>query len=226
MSTPMRHLLSSQAEDYLKAIYLLGKEGKVTTQKLSGSLQVTPASVSGMLKKLADLHLVEHKPYYGAVLTENGQRIALEILRHHRLLELYLTQALGYSWDTVHEEADRLEHVISEEFEAKIAQFLGNPQYDPHGHPIPSPDGTLPETRDQPLPDFPQGSHVRLTRVSKETPEFLRYLESLRLLPGSAVWVGARQLLGEVIEIQEGSHTHVLSLAVANHLWGLSNEHA
>jgi DtxR family transcriptional regulator, Mn-dependent transcriptional regulator len=133
----MRELLSPQSEDYLKAIYSLGTD-RVNTQSLADRLEVKPGSVTEMLKRLAELGLVEHKPYYGARLTPAGERIALELIRHHRLLESYLHQALGYALEDVHREAERLEHHISEEFEARISELLGHPTHDPHGDPIPT----------------------------------------------------------------------------------------
>lgn len=146
MSPIERTKLSESQEDYLKRIYLLSEQGgAVSTQSLADHLEVKPASVTGMIKKLASLNLIEYEPYRGVMLTPAGQRVALEVLRHHRLIELYLSQVLGYSWDEIHEEAERLEHHISEKFEARIAEKLGHPTHDPHGDPIPSVDLTLPE---------------------------------------------------------------------------------
>ncbi len=137
--------LSVSIENYLKTIYLLQQEKtQVGTTVLAERLNVKPASVSGMLKKLGDLQLVSHTPYYGVMLSPGGEKIALEVIRHHRLIELYLVEALGYTWDEVHSEAEELEHVISEKLEARIAAWLGNPTRDPHGDPIPSLEGTLP----------------------------------------------------------------------------------
>lgn len=138
--------ITPSMEDYLRAIYLLQQQhGEVTTSALSEQLGgFKPGSVTGMIKKLAELELVDYTPYQGVRLTAAGQKIALEVIRHHRLLELYLVQALGYSWDEVHEEADALEHYISEKLEARIAAHLGQPTFDPHGDPIPDEDGVLP----------------------------------------------------------------------------------
>ncbi len=143
----MRTNLTQTIEDYLKSIYELTRSGqRASTNQLALYLGVTPASVSEMIKKLAESQpsLVDYQKHHGVILTQDGERIALEILRHHRLLEMYLHQVLGYGWDEVHDEADRLEHVISEEFEERIAQALGNPQRDPHGDPIPTRDFQLP----------------------------------------------------------------------------------
>ena len=137
-------MLSGAVQDYLKTIYKLQEQGgAVSTSALAEAMGVAAASATGMVKKLAVLKLARHSPYQGVVLTKAGEKMALEVIRHHRLLELYLAEALGYSWDKVHEEAERLEHVISEEFEEKIFEALGRPTRDPHGDPIPTKDGTL-----------------------------------------------------------------------------------
>src|SRR5215212_7993970 len=149
---------SPAIEDYLKATYLLHQEhSKVTTSLLAEHLGFAAPSVTGMLQKLAKLNLVLYTPYQGVALTDIGERMALEVLRHHRLLELFLVEALGYSWEEVHAEADILEHVISEQFEARIAAHLGHPTVDPHGDPIPLLDGTLPEYPCYPLTNLPVG---------------------------------------------------------------------
>ena len=219
--SPLRTPLSHQAEDYLKAIYLLGLEGKATTQALSDALEVTPASVSGMLKKLAETGLVSHKPYFGAVLTPAGERIALEIVRHHRLLELYLTESLGYSWDEVHDEADRLEHVISEEFEAKISSLLGDPHYDPHGHPIPRLDGTLPDSEGLALSSFVAGSRVCVVRVMDQDSAFLRYLAEIGLKPNARVHIIRQDIMGGTLELAVGAEKRTLSLETAGRVWAV-----
>ncbi len=178
--------LSAAGEDYLKAIYELEQEAgleRVPTSALAAKLGVANASVTGMLKKLAAMRprLVDYKPYRGVHLTPRGCKVALEVIRHHRLLETYLTQALGYRWDEVHHEADRLEHVISEELEERIAHFLGHPEVDPHGHPIPARDGSLPEKRELRLTDLEIGRRARVSRVSDRDPDLLRYLDRLGL---------------------------------------------
>ncbi|GEM50006.1 metal-dependent transcriptional regulator [Deinococcus cellulosilyticus] len=222
----IRDLLTSQAEDYLKTIYQLARGGKVTTQSLADALGVTPASVSGMLRKLSDLSLVEHTPYYGAILTESGQKVALEILRHHRLLELYLTQALGFSWDEVHEEADRLEHVISEAFEARISALLGDPHFDPHGHPIPRLDGSMPEHDAEPLTDVLVDEQATISRVHDGDPEFLRYLSERGLTPGVELRMLKKDTHGGTVSIQVGEQDHVLSLTAAQKIWVLPRHHS
>src|SRR6266498_3873853 len=158
--------LSPTVEDYVKAIYLLHQAfGKVTTTHLAEHLGFAPPSVTSMLQKLAKLNLVIYTPYHGAVLTAVGQHLALEVLRHHRLVELFLVEALGYSWEEVHTEAEVLEHVLSERLEARIDAHLGHPTVDPHGDPIPFPDGTLPNCLCHPLTHLPLQSTGRIVRV-------------------------------------------------------------
>jgi DtxR family Mn-dependent transcriptional regulator len=184
-----RSRITPNMEDYLKAIYMVQQRGEtVTTSLLSEQLGgLKPGSVTGMIKKLAELNLIMHTPYQGVSLTPAGERIALEVLRHHRLLELYLVQALGYSWDEVHEEAEALEHYISEKLEARIAARLGQPDFDPHGDPIPSLEGTLPSSISVSLPDLPAGTHGRIVRVSDQNTAHLRYLAELGLVPGARI---------------------------------------
>ncbi|MFT5196994.1 MAG: DtxR family Mn-dependent transcriptional regulator, partial [Candidatus Promineifilaceae bacterium] len=139
-------------EDYLKTIYRLSQEEfPVSTSRLSEARQVKPASVTGMIKRLSSLDLVNYQKHYGVTLTESGRKIALEVIRHHRLIETYLMEALGFEWDEVHEQADILEHVISEKLEARIAAYLNHPEFDPHGAPIPRMDGTIPHVQTRPL---------------------------------------------------------------------------
>jgi DtxR family transcriptional regulator, Mn-dependent transcriptional regulator len=182
-------MLGEAAEDYLKTIWRLSREGRVATTALAAELRVSPASVTGMLKKLAGLRLVEHEPYHGATLTPAGERVALEVVRHHRLLELYLTEALGLGWDEVHAEADRLEHHLSDEVEARMDAALGFPTRDPHGDPIPSRELVLPERSPRSLYDVAEGESTVVTRVPDDDPELLRYLASLGLSPEAEVVV-------------------------------------
>lgn len=174
-------------EDYLKAIYTLQQQGAVTTSLLGEQRGSKPGSVTGMIKKLAEMNLVQHTPYQGVLLTPAGERVALEVIRHHRLLELYLVEALGYSWDEVHEEAEKLEHHISEKLEARIAARLGHPTIDPHGDPIPTVEGRLPHSDDLRLADLAVAARARIVRVRDQSAERLRYLADLGLLPGAAV---------------------------------------
>jgi DtxR family Mn-dependent transcriptional regulator len=182
------HELTPAVEDYLKAIYEVGEESPGSlagTAALAERLGVSRASVTGMLKKLASGPgpLVAYTRYRGVRLTPKGREAALEVIRHHRLLETYLTSALGFSWDEVHDEADHLEHVISEDLEERIAAYLGHPAADPHGAPIPRRDGTLPERREVRLSDLEVGMEAVVARVSDRDPELLRYLDRLGLRP-------------------------------------------
>ena len=182
--------LSQSIEDYLKTIYILNSEGEgASTTNIAGALEVSSASVTNMVKKLAEMGLVKYESYKGATLTEAGKKIALEILRHHRLLELYLKEVMGYSWDEVHDEAEKLEHHISEQFEDKIAELLNNPIYDPHGDPIPSKDGEMPTRAMLPLIDSELNKNYVIGRVKDQDPEVLRYLEAEGLLPGVEIQV-------------------------------------
>ena len=178
-------VLSQAVEDYLKAIYTLESEGdKATTTKIAEALDVSSASATNMVKRLSEMGLVDYQSYKGASLTDSGQKIALEIIRHHRLLELYLLEVMGYSWDEVHEEAEKLEHHISERFEDKIAKLLDDPTHDPHGDPIPTKDGLMPEMDAQPLIEAELEEEYIVSRVKDQDPEVLRYLEKIGLLPG------------------------------------------
>ncbi|MHA2611399.1 MAG: metal-dependent transcriptional regulator [bacterium JZ-2024 1] len=182
--------LTSAMEDYVKAIYLLEQKGnKVTTTELAGMLKVRPPSVTGMMKKLASWKLLQHTPYRGVRLTPIGKRVALEIVRHHRLLELYLTSSMGYSWDMVHQEAEHLEHFISEDFEEKMNELLNNPEKDPHGSPIPRKDGKCCKTPSFLLSSASPHDRLVVQEVEDEDPEFLRYLDRLHLRPGSEIEV-------------------------------------
>jgi DtxR family Mn-dependent transcriptional regulator len=182
----MRKRYSQSTQDYLKSIYYLTENGSsASTNDLSKWLNLAPASITGMLKKLASAEppLVNYRKHQGVKLTEVGERAALEVIRHHRLLETWLVQTLGYKWDEVHEEACRLEHVISEEFENRIAAALGNPVRDPHGDPIPSPDLLMPRDESKPLSSLRPGQKAIVIRVNASDPELLRYLDDLGFIP-------------------------------------------
>jgi DtxR family Mn-dependent transcriptional regulator len=177
-------------EDYLKALHRLAGEDEtalVLNAHLADELGVSPGSVSEMLGKLATLKLVVHLPYRGARLTPAGSKIAIEMIRHHRLIETYLVAALGYGWDEVHEEADRLEHSISELLEERMWQALGEPAFDPHGDPIPTPDFVVAQISTFPLTEASAGREVRIARVSDRDPDKLRELRRLGLIPGRLV---------------------------------------
>jgi DtxR family Mn-dependent transcriptional regulator len=177
-------MASQVVEDYLKTIYKLQRKNeRVTTSELAKALGVSPASVTNMVKKLSKMHLIRHRSYQGVELLKAGKKIALEIIRHHRLLELYLKEALGYSWDCVHDEAEKLEHHISEDFEQKIFEVLGNPEFDPHGDPIPSKDGQIKELACDPLSIAEPGDKLVIRRVDDDDPKLLLYLEEVGLMP-------------------------------------------
>jgi DtxR family Mn-dependent transcriptional regulator len=182
----MRAELTHAVEDYLKAIYELTLEhGRASTTMLAEELCVSPASVTGMVQKLAGMEtpLIDYQKHHGVALTPDGMTVALEIVRHHRLLEMFLVERLGYAWDEVHEEADRLEHVISEGFEDRIAQELGHPTHDPHGDPIPTPDLQLPPVTGFPLSEMEGVGPATVRRVRDSDPALLRYLSELGLVP-------------------------------------------
>jgi len=177
--------LSTAMQDYLKGIYHLQHHGSVATNDLARHLDVSAASVTSMIRKLHDLQLVRHEAYRGVELTPAGRKVALELIRHHRLIETYLAEALGYAWHEVHAEAEKLEHHISEEFEDRIAAILGHPQYDPHGDPIPSKDGRLPQVSTTRLSEVPTGSTVRIRRVSDHDAAMLQTLTKNGIALGS-----------------------------------------
>ncbi len=178
--------ISPAVQDYLKVIYdLTERYGRAATSQIAEQLDVKPASVTGMIQKMAqeEAPLVVYKKHQGVTLTPAGEIAALEIMRHHRLLELFLHEILGYSWDEVHAEAERLEHVISEDMERRIANVLGNPLRDPHGHPIPSHDLQIEQFSDFPMSELRPGQKAIIRRVHDSDPELLRYLERLGLMP-------------------------------------------
>ncbi|MCA9743343.1 metal-dependent transcriptional regulator [candidate division KSB1 bacterium] len=199
-------------EDYLKAIYKIGtQKDKISTSAIARKLGVAQASVTGMIKKLAEMKLLDYSPYRGVQLTTAGRKIALETIRHHRLLELYLHEALGYTWDQVHEEAEHLEHHISEEFEEKMDVLLGRPSYDPHGAPIPTKDGELPDIEHQHLSDLQPGGVATIRRVSDEDPEKLRYLGKLKLFPEAEIEIISREPFNGSTKIKVHGSVHSLS---------------
>jgi DtxR family Mn-dependent transcriptional regulator len=205
-------------ENYAKAIYALQRRGNgdpVSTNDLADRLDVTAASASGMIKRLADLELVAHVPYRGVQLTPDGERLALEVLRHHRLLELYLAKHLGVPWDRVHDEAEALEHVLSEDLEARIAAKLGNPTHDPHGDPIPDAELHLAEATTRSLADLNPGDRGRFVRVSDSDPAMLRYLSERGVRLGDALEVLDRQPFEGPLTVHFGDTLQVLGGALA-----------
>lgn len=203
-------------EDYLKAIYELSSSGaRVSTSRLARRMNCTPASVTNMLQKLSSILLVEYEPYRGVALTEAGSKIALEVIRHHRLIELYLAEVLGYSWDQVHEEADQLEHVISEEFEKRIDKALGYPRWDPHGAPIPTRDGDIHESELLTLWEVEPGARIEIREVDDKNSDLLRYLASLGVLPGVEIKVVEKAPFGGPLEVVVEGVRHGLSEKLA-----------
>jgi DtxR family Mn-dependent transcriptional regulator len=205
-------------ENYVKAIFSLQRGAEalpVSTTALAERLEVTPASASGMVKKLAERGLARHVPYKGVVLSPQGEELALEVLRHHRLLELYLAEKLGVPWDRVHDEAEVLEHVLSEELEELIAAKLGDPAYDPHGDPIPTRDGRIPEQHTRTLDDLVPGQRATFVRVSDSDPGMLRWLGERGIAPGDSFEVVDKQPFGGPLFLRFGKDTHVIGGALA-----------
>src|SRR3954471_8014059 len=190
MTTPASHAhpLTGPVEDYLKAIYDLERVGEpAATNDIAVRLAISPASVSGMVRRLADQGLITHEPYRGVRLTGEGRTAALRTLRRHRILECYLTEVLGYPWDRVHDEAERLEHAASEELIERMAAALGNPLHDPHGAPIPTRDGAIERTELRPLAAVGAGERVQVRMVSDDDAGRLRYLAELGIRPGAVL---------------------------------------
>lgn len=213
-------ILSESIEDYLKAIYALKKEvGKVVTTQLAERLEVKPASVTGMVRKLAQMKLVTYKPYQGVALTKSGRKIALEVIRHHRLLELYLSEVMGLPWDKVHIEAEKLEHALSEELEERIDELLGFPTTDPHGAPIPTKAGKVNSSVSHKLSELKQGEKATIAEVSDEDSELLRYLGDLGLFPGEVVTVVAVAPFKGPITLQLNQREVIVGREAANEIY-------
>ena len=207
--------ISPATQDYLKTIYdLVERNGRATTSQIAEHLAVKPASVTGMLQKMAQDKppLVTYKKHQGATLTPAGEKAALEIVRHHRLIELFLNEVLGYSWDEVHEEAERLEHVISEDMERRMAAVLGDPVRDPHGHPIPTKELTIPTITDIPMNKLRTGEEAVVERVQDTDSDLLRYLDSLGLHPGLKVKVVNFVPFDQTLHVQIAGEPDVIVL--------------
>ena len=208
--------LTASAEDYLKAIYHIERGGgAATTADIAQRLGVAAPSVSGMVRRLADQGLLAHEPYRGVTLTDAGRRAALRTIRRHRLIETYLTQALGYSWDRVHDEAERLEHAASDELVDRMAAALGEPAVDPHGAPIPTREGTVDDPVHRTLDALEVGERARVARVSEHDAAVLRYLDELGLRPGAAVQVTARAPFGGPITVEVSGVPRIIGPALA-----------
>ena len=203
---------SEAAEDYAKAIYALERQrsGPITTSSLAERLGVAPSSVTAMLKRLDELGLVRYAPYHGVSLTRSGERVALEVIRHHRLIESFLAEALEMPWDRVHDEAEVLEHYLSEELERRIADKLGNPALDPHGDPIPSAQLDLAADRTTALAKLEPGQVATFARVSDSDPAMLRYLAERGIRPGARLEVTGAQPFGGPLFVSVRGQQHAL----------------
>lgn len=209
---------SQSVEDYLKAIYKLESnlDGKgVPTSRLAKEMNVSNASVTNMVKRLSGLGMVTYESYYGSRLTGAGRKIALEMIRHHRLLELYLAEMLGYSWDQVHDEAEKLEHHISEQFEDKISELLNDPKFDPHGDPIPTKDGLMPKLGLKALSSVDENRPYVVKRVKNQTPDLLRYLDDYGLTPGAVVTIIKKEPFDGPLELDVDGKKITLGYKIA-----------
>ncbi len=207
-------------EDYAKAIYSLERrgEGPVGTSALAERLGVSPGTVTAMVKRLAELGLAEHEPYRGVTLTDSGERVALEVIRHHRLIEAFLAEALGMPWDRVHDEAEVLEHYISEDLEERIAAALGDPSHDPHGDPIPDRKLALADEPAVALSGLEPGESATFARVSDSDPEMLRYLAQREIRPGAKVTVREREPFGGALMIVVDGSAHAIGSSLADRM--------
>lgn len=213
-------LRTEAVEDFLKAVYKMQRlHDPVPTSRLAEELRIKQPSVTEMAKKLAEHGLLEYERYKGIRLTPSGRNIALEVIRHHRLLEMFLAEALGYSWDEVHEEADRLEHVISEQFEARMAAVLGHPEHDPHGDPIPDPTGQLPDSNSIALADAALNTPYTVHRIMDQSPDLLRYLAEIGIVPGAKVTITHVSPLDGPIHIKTPTAETAIAYEVAQTIW-------
>lgn len=223
----MRQTLTISIQDYLKQIYELTESGEnASTTALAAKLKVSAPSVTGMIQKLASSKpaLVEYQKHQGVTLTRDGKKVALEVIRHHRLIEAWLVQTLGYSWDEVHEEAERLEHVISEDFERRIAAAMGHPTRDPHGDLIPTEDLKMPVDESTPLSALRPGQTATILRVRASDTNLLRYLEELSLIPGAQIEVKEHSPFDHNLTIKTGRRTVVLGLNITSQIFVEENE--
>lgn len=215
----VRQSITRSVEDYLKAILLLEAKGQpALTSDIAEQLTLSAPSVSGMIKRLSDQDLIEHAPYKGVVLTSSGRRVALQMLRRHRIIEAYLVGFLGYSWDTVHDEAERLEHAVSEVLIERMATALGNPRFDPHGDPIPDQNGAMDELVYTPLAEIPTGETAEIRRVATSQAERLRYLEHSGLTPGTRVTVTEHQPFRGPITVSTAGQEKIIGHELAEQL--------
>lgn len=214
--TPARAVLTGQAEDYLKVIYEIERDGEpAATTAIAERLHIAPASVSGMIRRLARQGLVVVERYRGARLTAKGRRVALQMIRRHRILESFLVTRLGYGWDGVHEEAERLEHAASPALIERMAASLGHPEVDPHGAPIPLADGTVDDARLPNLGDLAEGEQARVARMSDRDPALLRYLGELGIRPGVMLRLVDRAPFDGPLTVAVGRVRHAVGVPVA-----------
>ncbi len=207
-------------ENYLKAIYTIqGEMDKVATTTLAKRLAIAPASVTGMIKKLSEMNLITYEKYQGVKLTLAGQKIALEVIRHHRLIELFLAEALGVPWDKVHAEAEKWEHVLSEDIEERIDELLGFPTHDPHGSPIPDRNGEMPESSDILLSDMRPQQRGVIVEVCDRNPELLRYLGNMALYPKTNIMVLKIEPFEGPLTLDVDGTTHTLGRKVAQQIF-------
>jgi DtxR family Mn-dependent transcriptional regulator len=215
-SAPVRDAFTRSQQDYLKSLYLLGgDEHPVPTRDLAQRLGISSPSVSEMVTRLSAQGLVEHDRYRGQQLTKEGRKVALELVRHHRLLEMFLVQVLGFGWDEVHDEAERLEHVISERMEQRIFEILGQPELDPHGHAIPTLTGKVKPTSHRSLSDAHPGERLMVQRVDDDDPNKLRELERRGLVPGAKLAIVARSQFESPIEVRLKGRRESVPLGLA-----------
>lgn len=213
---PVHEPLTRSVEDYLKAIYRLSTGGHpASTSQIAQRLELSAPSVSGMIRRLSDQGLLEHVPYRGVELTAEGRRIALRMLRRHRLIEAYLVAFLDYAWDTVHDEAERLEHAVSDVLVERMAHALGHPRVDPHGDPIPGADGSIVEFIHVPLTDVPVGASVTICRADTTDPGRLRYIADAHLMPGTRVSILDRQPFHGPIALDVGGTERIIGHEIA-----------
>ena len=215
-ASTVRDAFTRSQQDYLKSLYLLGgDEQPVPTRDLAQRLGISSPSVSEMVTRLSAQGLVEHDRYRGQQLTREGRKVALELVRHHRLLEMFLVQVLGFGWDEVHDEAERLEHVISERMEERIFEILGRPELDPHGHVIPTLTGKVKPTSHRSLSDAHQGERLTVRRVNDDDPNKLRELERRGLVPGAKLAIVARSEFESPVEIRLKGRRESVPLGLA-----------
>lgn len=223
-NSSIRSLLSPAIEDYLKVIFKLQKTGSANTKLIADTMGYSAASVTNMLKKLGELGLADYRSHRGVTLTDAGEKVALEVIRHHRLLELYLSEIMGYGWDEVHAEAEKLEHHISEQFEDRINEMLGYPKFDPHGDPIPAKDGSLPEYTADLLTHVELGKQYIIQRIEEQAPDFLRYVADLGLKPNTVIFLENRAPFNGPVTLILNKEKMVIGKEVAQNIHVVKNE--